>query len=209
MVGFAGRGPSNGIHDDLLATALVVAERTANGEDAASRVALVTLDVLGMQGEAITAAVKAQVQQVTGIPASRVLLSCSHTHYGPVVSPPQGGEGGEQALAYLAALPHYVAGVVALADAARRPVTLAAGRGSIRIGINRRERRPDGRIILGQNPEGALDTEVQVWRLDAADGDPVEPGSPLGWLRRAPQPVAVLVNYACHPVSVSSHAWRW
>jgi len=202
MIGFAGRAPSNGVHDDLLATALVLAERTPS-DDPDGRVALVTLDLLGMQGEAITAAIKAQVEQVTGIPSSRVFLSCSHTHYGPVVSPPQGGEGGEQAFAYQAALPHHVAGVVAMANAARRPVTLATGRGSVRIGINRRERRPDGRIILGQNPEGALDTEVQVWRLDTADGDPVEPGAPLGWLRRAPEPVAVLVNYACHPVSLA------
>ncbi|HEY8742293.1 MAG TPA: hypothetical protein VIU62_04295, partial [Chloroflexota bacterium] len=204
LTGFAGRAPSNGIHDDLLATALVLAERTSNGDDEASRVALVTLDLLGMYGEEIATSIKQQVERVTGIPAPRVFLACSHTHYGPVVSPDQDMEGGasEQARAYQAALPHHVAGVVAMADAARWPVTLAAGRGSVQIGINRRERRPEGRIVLGQNPGGTLDAEVQVWRFDAADGDPVEPGAPLGWLRRAAAPVAVLVNYACHPVSL-------
>lgn len=205
LTGFAGRAPSDGVHDDLLATALVLAERRADGDDIESRVALVTLDLLGMYGDAVGAAIKAQVTQQTGIPAGRIFLACSHTHYGPVVSPDQDMDGGgtAQALAYQAALPHYVAGVVAAADAARRPVTLAAGRGSVRIGINRRERRADGRLILGQNPDGALDAEVQVWRLDAADGDPVVPGAPSGWLQRAPEPVAVLVNAACHPVSLS------
>jgi neutral ceramidase len=210
LTGFAGRAPSEGIHDDLQATALVLAERGPDGDVRDSRVALVTLDLLGMYGDRIGPAIKARVEQVTGIPAGRVFLSCTHTHYGPVVSPDQDMDGGgtAQALAYQAALPHHVAGAVAMADAARRPVTLAAGRGSVRIGINRRERRPDGRIVLGQNPTGPLDAEVQVWRLDAADGDPVTPGAPLGWLQRAAEPVAVIVNAACHPVSLGGQMRR-
>ncbi len=204
LTGFAGRPPSTGVHDDLLATALVLTERTASGDDTASRAALVALDVLGMYGDAIAPAIKAQVEAVTGIPAARVFLQCSHTHYGPVVSPEMEGGDSPQALAYREALPHHVAGVVAMADAARRPVSLAAARGRVQVGINRRERRPDGRLVLGQHPGGALDSEVQVWRFDAADGDAVEPGSPAGWVGRAPETVAVLLNYACHPVSLAS-----
>ena len=198
MSGFAGRPPSTGVHDELLATALVLAERTPAGADADSRVALVTLDLLGLYGDALAPAIKAQVLRAIGIPPGRVFLACSHTHYGPVVSLDQDMEGGgrPEAAAYREVLPHLVAGLVAAADAARRPVTLAVGRGSVRLGINRRERRPDGRIVLGQNPEGPIDPEVQVWRLDAADGAPIEPGAPPGWVRRAPQTVALLVAYA-------------
>lgn len=203
MVGFAGRGPAIGVHDDLLATALVLAERGPGGE-ADSRVALVAADIIGIHADTVTAAIKSQVERVTGIPSARVILSCSHTHFGPALNAPRDGDGAGPELAYQAALPHHIAGVVAMADAARRPVTLAAGRGSVKIGINRRERRPEGHIVLGQNPGGNLDTEVQVWRFDAADGDPVSPGAPLGWLQWAAEPVAVLVNYACHPVSLSS-----
>jgi hypothetical protein len=88
------------------------------------------------------------------------------------------------------------------------------------VGINRRERREqprtdaagaqgsrggrDWRIVLGQNPEGTLDSEVQVWRFDAAAGEAPDPGAPPGWVRRGAQPVAVLVNYACHGVSLGS-----
>jgi neutral ceramidase len=215
LTGFAGRPPSTGVHDDLTATALVLAEGGAGdaGEaqgaqgaagDARRRVALLALDLLGVQGESLVPAIKDRLHEVTGIPPERVFLNCSHTHYGPVLAPAR--EGGEDAIAerYRSTLPDYLAGVVATAGEALRPVTLAAARGAVRVGINRRERRPDGRIILGQNPEGTLDSEVLVWRFDAADGPEVEPGAPLGWPRRAGEPVAVVVNYACHGVSLGS-----
>lgn len=210
LTGFAGRPPSTGVHDDLMATALVLCQRGAGGDDPQTRVALVALDLLGLYGQALAPAIKARVQEVTRIPPERVFLCCSHTHYGPVAwagrdedadSPGEGGRAPE-AIAYREALPHHVAGAVAAADAARRSVTLAAGRGAVRVGINRRERTPDGRIILGQNPEGPLDSEVLVWRFDAADGSPPEPGAPAGWPRRSGETVAVVVNYACHPVSL-------
>lgn len=215
MAGFAGRPPSIGIHDELTATALVLGERTSGGagdvdaeasEDRDTRVAIVALDLLGLREDTLVRPIKAQVLAVTGITPERVFLNCSHTHYGPAIGTE--AESGEVAvaLAYVATLPHLIAGVVATADAARCPVSLSAGRGAVRVGINRRERKEDGRIVLGQNPEGTLDSEVQVWRFDAADakeGTP-EPGAPLGWVRRAAPPVAVLVNYACHGVSLSS-----
>ena len=209
LTGFAGRPPSTGIHDDLFATALVLTERSAAASEQTeeaerdSRIALVTLDLLGMYGAPIAAAIKERVHVVTGIPPERVLLNCSHTHYGPVMA--AGREGGDapEAAAYHAALPHTIAGVVAMADAARQPVTLSAGRGSIKVGINRRERKPDGRIVLGQNPEGTLDSEVLVWRLDAAVGTDFVSGAPETWVRRSGTTVAVVVNYACHAVSLS------
>jgi neutral ceramidase len=239
MAGFAGRPPSVAVHDDLTATALVLAEgETGGGEgdgggdgggDGAGGVAIVALDLIGLREDAV-ASIKAQVQALTGIPPERVFLNCSHTHYGPAVGRERDGGDTAVARAYLEALVHHVAGVVAAAAAARRPVTLAAARGAVRVGINRRERREAppagpaagagpgggtgagsptggpgaGRIVLGQNPEGTLDSEVQVWRFDAAGDDVPEPGAPPGWVRRSAAPVAVLVNYACHGVSLGS-----
>jgi neutral ceramidase len=204
LTGFAGRPPSTGIHDDLTATALVLCERGPNGDDLTSRVALLALDLLQLPGEGLVPAVKARIAEVSGIAPDCIFLNCSHTHYGPVMAGEREGGGEPEATAYHAMLPHHLAGVVAMADAARRPVTLAAGRGHVKVGINRRERTPDGKIILGQHPEGDLDSEVLVWRFDAADGPAVDPGAPVGWVHRAPEPVAVVVNYACHAVSLGS-----
>jgi len=210
LTGFAGRPPSTGVHDDLTATALVLCERDQSGgddggnDDPATRIAIVALDLIGLHGETLTAAIKARVAEVSGIPPERVFLNCSHTHYGPALAPEREGGDGEAAIAYREALPHHIAGVVAMGDAARRPVTLSAGRGAVRVGINRRQRKDDGRLILGQHPEGTLDSEVLVWRFDDASDEAPEPGAPVGWVQRAAQPVAVVVNYACHAVSLGS-----
>ena len=201
MAGFAGRPPSTSIHDPLTATALVVGEDGGAGDN---RVAIVALDLIGIRPDELVDAIKAQVQSTTGITPERVFLNCSHTHYGPELGKERASGDAALARSYVETLPYQIAGAVAMADAARRPVTLAAGRGAVKVGINRRERKPDGRIVLGQNPEGTLDSEVQVWRFDAADGDVSEPGAPAGWVRRSAPPVAVLVNYACHGVSLSS-----
>jgi neutral ceramidase len=66
------------------------------------------------------------------------------------------------------------------------PCRLAFGQGEVRMGINRRERTADGQIILGQNPMGPVDPRVAVLRIDTADGSPL----------------AAVLNYACHPVSL-------
>jgi hypothetical protein len=90
---------------------------------------------------------------------------------------------------YLANLVHLLAGAVAMARANPVPCRLGFGQGEARIGINRRERTSDGRIILGQNPAGPVDPRVAVLRVDGADG----------------RPLAAVLNYACHPVSLH---WR-
>ncbi len=224
LTGYAGRPPSIGIHDDLTATALVLAERGADGQDppAAGRVALLALDVLYLPPGQLRK-IKQRIAEASGIPAERILINCSHTHFGPVIGEDpddaSGGDGRERqdrreeglreggqelvAVAYREALAHHLAGLVGLANERVRPVALSAGRGSVKVGINRREWK-DGRVILGQNPEGVLDSEVIVWRFDAADGPPVDPGAPPGWVHRAPEPVAVVVNYACHGTSLAS-----
>ena len=133
LTGFAGRAPSTGVHDDLTATALVLAEDGGGGEAGtapAERVAIVALDLLGLYGDDLGPAIKAQIAAVSGIPAERVLLCCSHTHYGPVTHGEW--EGGETAVAraYWAALPHLVAGAVAAAapgGCARCPWPAAGG----------------------------------------------------------------------------------
>jgi hypothetical protein len=64
-----------------------------------------------------------------------------------------------------------------------KPVQLRTGRGQCHINTNRRAITPSGERFLGVNPDGPCDHEVLVARLDTLEN----------------QPVATLVNYACHP----------
>ncbi|MBI3946345.1 MAG: neutral/alkaline non-lysosomal ceramidase N-terminal domain-containing protein [Armatimonadetes bacterium] len=177
LVGFAGRGPALGLHDDLYATALV-----ASSGDA--RAALITCDLLGLDADRV-AEVRAEVARRTDIPAAHVMVSCSHTHYGPSVGMPHHGEPEADVAAYIRVLPHLLAGAVQQAAAKLQEARIGVGRGSSDIGINRRERLSDGTIKLGHNPDGPIDREVGVIRFDGADG----------------RPLATLANFACHPVS--------
>jgi hypothetical protein len=120
-----------------------------------------------------------------------VLLCASHTHYGPVSGAYETGDLPADVTAYIASLTFLLAGAAQAALAQLQPVRLGFGEGVSQIGVNRRERRPDGQIVLGQNPDGPCDRAVRVVRLDTADG----------------RPLAALVNFACHPVS-AAHAFR-
>jgi hypothetical protein len=93
------------------------------------------------------------------------------------------GEGEDRVHQYIASLPHWAAGASVRAAASLAPVRVAAGTGSSDIGINRDLQLPDGRIVVGCNPDGFCDRDVVVLRIDREDG----------------QPLACVVNYACHP----------
>src|SRR5207249_3011180 len=175
MVGFAGRGPSEGVHDDLTATAVALS-------DGERGLMLVALDLLYLPA-GLVARVRAAVAARTGLPPDAIHLLCSHTHYGPEI----GNDtdlAAEEVAGYRDDLTRKVAGAAAAAWAGRQEARLAFAAGESRIGINRRERKPDGQIVLGQNPDGPVDRELLVARLDGADGSPL----------------ATIVGFACHPV---------
>jgi hypothetical protein len=178
LVGFAGRGPSTGMHDPLTATALVL----GCGE---TRAAVVACDLIDVDEEDVVQ-IMGLVEQRCGIPGSNVLLCCSHTHYGPNFV-----TASEDAKAYRAHMNFVIAGLVTEAESRLVPVRVGVGTGSCDVNINRRERQQDGTIKLGQNPDGVTDRDVIVVRIDEEDG----------------RPLAAVVNYACHGVCLSSQ-WR-
>jgi hypothetical protein len=185
MIGFAGRGPAAGIHDDLTATALVLEGPAAQGRGV-SRLAIIACDLLFLR-HAEVQAVREATARLTDLQPDQVVIACSHTHYGPLTEPGRD----EQALQvepYLANLVHLLSGAVAMARDSAVPCRLGYREGAVQIGINRRERTADGRIILGQNPSGPVDPRVAVLRIDGGDG----------------RPLAAVLNYACHPVSLGS-----
>jgi neutral ceramidase len=177
LVGFAGRGPSIGVHDPLKAKALVITDGT-------SKAALVSCDLVGLSAEVVED-IRKQISDCVEIPPENVTISCTHTHYGPDA---YRDTSSDMVMVYKANLKHKIAGAVFEAFGRMRPARMGVGWGTSDIGINRRERSPDGTTVLGQNPEGPIDREVGVVRIDALDGDPI----------------VVLANFATHPVSQSS-----
>ena len=174
QIGFLRDSGSRSIHDDLYATALVV----GNGQNKA---ALVSCDLLFLHPEVISQ-VRADVGARTGIPPANIMFCCTHTHSGPIVYALPDSDDRERG--YVTNLIYQLSGAVCMANDDMREAQAGVGRGSVQIGINRRARKPDGTTSIGENPEGPVDTEVGVIRFDTSDGTPI----------------AVVVNYACHPV---------
>ncbi len=164
-----------GLDMDLHATVLVLA-------DDALRVALIDLDLCFLQDD-LAATIRRLVGVAADIPPGQVLPFCTHSHAGPVTLDFYRGEGEDRVQSYLQSLPHLIAGAAAVAAASVEPVHVAAGVGRSDIGVNRDVRLPEGRFIVGCNPEGFSDPEVGVIRIDTTAG----------------RPLACLVNYACHP----------
>jgi hypothetical protein len=175
--GFAGRGPLNAHHDPLYATVMVASNNS-------QKAALVSCDLLDLDAETV-ARIRDVAADRTGIDAARITIACIHTHYGPDAYRSQDKE---IIRAYRANLIHTVAGAIQEAACAMSPIRLGVAWGESDIGINRREKRPDGQIVLGNNPTGPIDRSLAVVRIDHEDG----------------APLACLVNFQTHPVSQAS-----
>jgi neutral ceramidase len=167
QIGYGDRTKGNiGVHDDLTATALVL-------DDGTTRVAIVALDMLTIN-EFIVDRVRARLAP------TEIILCCSHTHSGPIAyadkkSPRKNRE-------YIDSLVDNI--VLAVQDAASNllPARLEYSQGEAEVGINRREKMPDGRMEIGRNPDGIRDQSVQIVSVLTDEGERL----------------ATLVNYACH-----------
>ena len=175
LVGFRGRASGcTSIHDELYATSMVF---DGGGE----QIAILSCDLLAVHPD-IVAHVRELVFSSIGIPADRLSVCCSHTHSGPPGYATQGSHPID--CAYAAYLPYLLTSAVRLAHANLTPARIGHGATTATIGINRREVVGPGQTILGNNPNGPVDSELGVLRVDDQDG----------------VPLATLVNYACHPV---------
>ena len=148
---------NSGVHDDLTATALVLADGT-------TRIALVALDMLGMN-DLVVDRVRSRLSPIEPV------LCCSHTHSGPVIFTDEGSS--RKNKVYINLVVDQI--VAAVQDAAGRmaPVTLEYASGQGTIAINRRERMPNGHIENGMDPDGVIDRTVQVISITGLKGERV------------------------------------
>ncbi len=166
QIGFGDRTKGNlGIHDDLTATAAVF-------DDGQQRVAIVACDLL-----AINSITAGQVQAQVNLP---VLISCSHTHSGPITY--AGKRAPHKNRDYVKLLVDRIVQAICEAEASLEPATVAWSSGQTAIAVNRRERQANGKIEIGVHPDGPVDRSLGIVQARREDGSVL----------------MTLVNFACH-----------
>jgi len=174
LVGMERSENSHGLRDDLYATALAFS-------DGETEAIIVSCDVLLIHPDLVKR-VRQDASVQTGMSGENIMFCATHCHSGPVTCAFPDSK--PMYRAYVDNLAFLLSGLVRMAHDCMVPAHLGFGRGEARIGINRRLTRPDGMTVIAANPDGPVDPEVGILRVDAADG----------------RPMAVVVNYACHPV---------
>ena len=173
---------ATGVDLPLWATALALS-------DGQQTIVLLDVDLIYIW-EREAAVVRQAIVDLTGLPPTHIRVSYTHTHSGPVTGSTWSSwikAGAEMTPPYDNSLPHKLAGVAWAALRKLAPVRVAAGSGACGIAVNRRFRRPeDGAVIVGRDWAGPVDHEVKLIRIDHENG----------------QPLAAIVNYACHPITV-------
>jgi len=169
------KGPASGTLDPLYARVLVL-------DDGRHSVAVVTLDLGRTFGQPQMNSVRERVRRLHGV--SDVMFMASHTHSGPVID-----EDYDQIPEWEQRALDKIVQTIGTARGRMKEARIGVGYGQAILGHNRRYVQSDGTIrMLWRNstgqPTGVIDPTVGVIRVDDRQGTPL----------------AILVNYACHPV---------
>jgi len=163
------------------------------------RAVIVTSDLLGFP-KAIADKICEGLHQQCGLQRSQIMLTCSHTHSGPVLGSALEDcyplDDTQKALIaeYASALDKKVIAAAAQALAAMAPATLSTGAGEAVFAVNRRNNREPNVPKLresGAPLKGPVDHSVPVMAVK----------DPNGKLR------AVVFGYACHNTTLCDYQW--
>jgi neutral ceramidase len=173
LIGYGDRTKGNqGVHDDLTATALAL-------DDGLHRAVIVACDLLAINEHTV-----ARIQAQTG---SNVVICCSHTHSGPITF--AGQRSSRRNREYITDLVSQIVMAVKEAQTNQQPARLSWAQGEADIAVNRRERKPDGHIEIGVNPNGPIDRSLTMVQVQTLEG----------------KPIACLVNFQCHGTVLGPH----
>lgn len=193
MSGYFHERLSTGIKDPLLAKALVFRQ----GDRAA---AILTCDLIAISSD-LTAAVRKQAQERTGIPGDHIMLSATHTHTGPdygkelfaVATGRPIPQGTKPRQPYAPRLIEALVSAIAQAKEAARPATLSSGTATqtTPVSFNRRFLMKDGKVRTWMNlkhPDvvhaaGPIDPDIGIVQFQDAEKK---------------TPTAVLSSFALH-----------
>lgn len=187
MAGYAARtGRSEGALHDLYARALAL------GDKEGERVVIVSCDLLGFPRD-LAGRIAERAEEEFQLRREQLLLNASHTHTGPVVEDSLVGayeltpEDQARIRAYTQRLEDSIVGVIGRALAGMAPAQISFGTGMAGFAMNRRVPTPKG-IVGGTYPEGVVDRDVPVLRID----------TPEGKLR------GIVFGYACHNTTLTA-----
>lgn len=168
-----------GVHDDLYVKALLL-------DDGKQAVLLITLDLL-FHDVALTDEIKQYAGERYGIAPDFLIMSYTHTHSGPAI---RGYDVGQFSEYYEAFLLSRIKTCINRVFHNTFTGHLSYGSVEGEWNINRR-RLVDGQMLNRPNPEGVTDNVVHMLKI--TDG--------------AGQPKGLLLNYACHPVTITDTPW--
>jgi hypothetical protein len=190
MAGYAARKkPAEGKKQDLFVKALAL--RDPDGGE----LLLLTSDLVGIP-RSLSEAVTTEVMRRTGLKRQQILLTVSHTHCGPVTRDnltdmyDMPADEAKKIGPYTDKLKGWMIDTLVKAHEGLAPARLSFGQGTARFAVNRRQPTPKG-IINGINPDGPVDHDVPVLRVEGTDGK----------LR------AVVFGYACHNTTLQFLQW--
>ena len=152
-------------------------------ESEEKRLAIVALDLGRCFGKASVSNLRAKARQSCGI--DYLLLAASHTHSGPVIQDTYK----DGTPAWEGNILEKIDGAIKAAHTHTVDARLGTGYGVAYIGHNRHQLNPDGSVTWFEHnpthiPTAPIDPTVAVLRVDNDEGEPL----------------AILVNYACHAV---------
>lgn len=170
--------PSTGVHDGTEARALVI-------DNGVEKLAFVAVDHLGFDHDMV-GRVRSVASVRTGIKPESIFVMSSHTHAG----------GGAYLEAFPALAGRYDARIRAFYEERAAESVVAANKNLVpaRIAVGSGEARGISRFRSSWPPDGPVDPEIGVLRVDSA-----ETGKPM----------AVLFNFAAHPTVLSARNFEF
>ncbi len=180
LMGYAAR-QSTGVHDPIF-------HRIAALDDGKTQAFLIASD-LCVFSPSVYDDFTVRLEKETGIKPLQVWWTVTHTHSAPEVGPPgvydvllKGRSEHEWSKDYLEFIQTRLIAGIQEARQKLAPARTATGTGFARANINRRARDLNGTISLGMNPDGPVDRQIGLLRLETPTGSPI----------------ALIANYAMH-----------
>lgn len=175
LYGYPNNRKSESVHDDLYVNAIAFLQGTV-------RALMISVDVCALTTAQVNAFRKA-INALTAVPEDHILIAATHTHSGPTTRTTFGwGSADDSYLkdillpAMLAATEQAVSNVT--------PAVMGIGLTHSNAGVNRRQ-HVDGKVKLGQNPDGPFDPKMYLLSFATAEG----------------KPIVNLIHYGAHPTA--------